>query len=243
MASASGACCEPAPPSGQVPGGRTEKWDDLDIYINGPEDAKAAVIFITDVFGWEVPQMRKIADYVAANGMLAAVPDFLHGDPLSGGLQGFPAWIAKHSPEGEVPNVRKVATRLRGEHGIRAIGVAGFCWGGKVAVLSAKAGEDLVQAVAMFHPSRVDPDDIRALKVPLAVLGAEVDERTPPSLVADFKAIMADKEVGPKSFFRVFPKVAHGFAVRYDPDNNEASDAAAQAHADMLNFFKRNLLI
>ncbi|MBA0841297.1 hypothetical protein Goarm_003793, partial [Gossypium armourianum] len=63
----------------------------------------------------------------------------------------------------------------------------------KVVVELAKVA--LIQAAVMLHPSFVTVDDIKSVKVPIAILGAEIDNLSPPELVKQFDEILKASEV------------------------------------------------
>lgn len=238
MSEAEPACLTAAPASGQATAGKVEKYAGLDVYVSGPETAKTAIILVSDIYGYEVPQFRKIVDLLGDKGYLALGPDLLHGDPR--GSEDPAAWIARHQPADELPNVKALEEFVSAKAGTTAYGLIGFCWGAKVAALAAAQG--LAKAIVLFHPSRVSVEDIKAAKVPVAVLGAEHDKATPPSLVEDFReAREADPELGPKSVFKVYPNTAHGYAVKYDPNDQVAVKAAHDAYKDMLTFLEATL--
>ncbi|CAN6351083.1 unnamed protein product [Urochloa humidicola] len=52
-------------------------------YVAGYAEAKAAVVLISDAFGFEAPKLREIAHKAASSGYFVVVPDFLHGDPYA----------------------------------------------------------------------------------------------------------------------------------------------------------------
>ncbi|KAL2236505.1 UNVERIFIED_CONTAM: 1,4-beta-D-glucanase [Sesamum indicum] len=106
--------------------------------------------------------------------------------------------------------------------GISAIGAAGFCYGAKVVVELAKSG--LIQAGVLLHLSFVTEDDTKEVEAPLAILAAEIDNFTPPDLVA--------------SFVKIFPGIVHGWTVRYKSDDETAVKSAEEAHEDMLNWWQ-----
>ncbi|KAJ0614363.1 putative dienelactone hydrolase, alpha/Beta hydrolase [Helianthus annuus] len=89
--------------------------------------------------------------------------------------------------EQAVDFAKKVIQALK-EKGVTKIGAAGFCWGAKVVVELAKDGE--IQFAALLHPSFVTLDDIKGVKVPIGILGAEIDKRSPPELVEEFEAAL-----------------------------------------------------
>ncbi|KZV32400.1 1,4-beta-D-glucanase-like [Dorcoceras hygrometricum] len=130
-------------------------------------------------------------------------------------------------------DTKPVLEALR-SHSTSAIGVAGFCYGGKVAVELAKCG--LVQAGVLLHPSFVTEDDMKEVNVPLAILGAENDHVScPPKLVKRFKEILTARKI--PNFTKIFPGVAHGWTLRYNLTDTKAVKAAEKAHLDMLHWF------
>ncbi|KAK4441697.1 1,4-beta-D-glucanase [Sesamum alatum] len=229
-------CCENPPtlsPSGGV--GSVVEVGGLKAYVSGPSDSKLAVLLAADVFGYEAPNLRKLADKVAAAGFYVVVPDFFCGDPYDpdNAARPLPVWKSQHEPAKACEDAKPVVEALKSK-GISAIGAAGFCYGAKVVVELAKSG--LIQAGVLLHPSFVTEDDIKEVKAPLAILGAEIDKLSPPELVKKFEEILSLKsEVA--SFVKIFPGVAHGWTVRYKPDDEKAVKSAEEAHEDMLNWF------
>ncbi|ESQ47470.1 hypothetical protein EUTSA_v10021426mg [Eutrema salsugineum] len=212
--------------------GQVEKLGGLDTYVSGSTHSKLAVVLVSHVFGYETPQLRKLADKVAEAGFYAVVPDFFHGDPYNpeNHDRPLPVWIKDHGQDKGFEDSKPVVEALKNK-GITAIGAAGFCWGAKIAVELAR--QELVEAAVLLHPSRVTVDDIKEVKVPIAVLGAEFDQVSPPELVKQFEDIFATKpEV--KSFVKIFPRVKHGWTVRYNENDPSEVKAAEEAHKDML---------
>ncbi|KAL1219304.1 Endo-1,3,1,4-beta-D-glucanase [Cardamine amara subsp. amara] len=212
--------------------GHVEKLGSLDTYVSGSIDSELAVLLVSHVFGYETPNLRKLADKVAEAGFYAVVPDFFHGDPYNPENQDrpLPIWIKDHGQEKAFEESKPLVEALRNK-GITSIGAAGFCWGAKIAVELAK--QKLVDATVLLHPSRVTVDDIKGVNVPIAVLGAEFDQVTPPELVRQFEDILSSKpEV--KSLVKIFPRVKHGWTVRYNANDPLEVEAAEEAHKDML---------
>ncbi|KAJ4954896.1 hypothetical protein NE237_011679 [Protea cynaroides] len=204
----------------------------------GSPDSKLAIILISDVFGYEAPNLRKLADKVADPGFLVVVPDFFYGDPYDM-QKNHPDWRDAHGMDKGVEDAKPVISALKSK-GVSAIGAAGFCWGGKVVGELAKSDE--LDAAALLHPSRVTVDDIREVKPPIAILGAEIDRASPPELLKEFEEVLSSKpEV---SFFvKIYPGVEHGWTVRYDIADELAVKSAEEAHEDMLNWFIKHLMV
>ncbi|CAL9222040.1 unnamed protein product [Arabidopsis halleri] len=229
-------CCEKPPTLNPVSGsGHVEKLGGLDAYVSGSPDSKLCVLLISDIFGYEAPNLRALADKVAASGFYVVVPDYFGGDPYDPSNQDRPiaVWIKDHGWDKGFDNTKPVLEAIKNK-GITAIGAAGMCWGAKVVVELSK--EELIQAAVLLHPSFVTVDDIKAGKAPIAILGAEIDQMSPPALLKQFEEILASKpEVN--SYVKIYPKVSHGWTVRYSIDDPEAVKAAEEAHKEMLDWF------
>ncbi|GER37448.1 heavy metal transport/detoxification superfamily protein [Striga asiatica] len=140
-----------------------------------------------EIGGYEAPNLRKLADKIAASGFLVVAPDFFYGDPF--GLEkSRESWLEAHSPDKGCEDAKIVIDDLRSK-GVSKIGVAGFCWG--------------------------------EVKIPIAILGAEIDKHAPPELLKKLGDILSAKaEVD--SFVKIFPGVGHGWTVRYKDDDEFA---------------------
>ncbi|CAN7127094.1 unnamed protein product [Brassica rapa subsp. narinosa] len=235
-------CCENPPALNPVSGsGHVEKLGGLDAYVSGSLDSKLCVILISDVFGKSFffalisNSHMALADKVAASGFYVVVPDYFYGDPFDASNQERPIslWLKDHGADKGFEDTKPVIEAIKSK-GITAIGASGMCWGAKVVVELSK--QELVQAAVLLHPSLVTVDDIKGGKVPIAILGAEIDQLSPPALLKQFEEILASKpEVN--SYVKIHPKVAHGWTVRYKTDDPEAVKAAEEAHKEMLDWF------
>ncbi|KAG1331779.1 endo-1,3-1,4-beta-D-glucanase [Cocos nucifera] len=237
---ASSQCCANPPTlsHGSGQGCVVDDLGGLKAYTAGSPDSKLAIILASDVYGFEAPNLRKIADKIAGSGFFVVVPDFLYGDPYSpnNAERPLPIWIQSHTTVKGFEDAKSVIAALKSK-GISAVGAAGFCWGAKVVVELAKA--DAIQAAVLLHPSFVSVDDIKEVKCPIAILGAESDHLSPPELVKQFEQILsAKKEVS--YFVKIFPGVAHGWSVRYKVDDASAVKSAEEAHQDTLDWFAKH---
>ncbi|KAL2530463.1 alpha/beta-hydrolase superfamily protein [Forsythia ovata] len=233
-------CCENPPTlSSSTGAGHIEELGGLKCYVSGTADSKLAVILISDVYGYEAPNLRKLADKVATAGFYTVVPDFLNGDPFEPENVEKPIqiWIKEHGPDQGFEDAKPVIEALKSK-GIEKIGAAGFCWGAKVVVELAKYA--YIQAAVILHPSFVSLEDIQGVKVPISILGAEIDKMSPPELVKEFEAALnAKPEVD--AFVKIFPGVSHGWSVRYKDDDEAAVKSAEEAQKDLLDWFAKYL--
>ncbi|XP_057508323.1 endo-1,3;1,4-beta-D-glucanase-like [Actinidia eriantha] len=230
-------CCEnpPALTSSCGGSGSVVELGGLKSYTTGPSDSKFAIVLISDVYGYEPPNLRKLADKVAAAGYYVVVPDFFYGEPYAPDNtdRPLPVWIQSHGTGKGFEDAKPVIAALKNK-GISAIGAAGFCWGAKVVVELAKS--DYIQAAVLLHPSLVTVDDIKEVKAPLAVLGAETDRISPPELLKKFEEVLSVRPEIP-GYVKIFPGVVHGWTVRYNVEDEKAVKCAEEAHQNMLDWF------
>ncbi|KAF8021342.1 hypothetical protein BT93_G1700 [Corymbia citriodora subsp. variegata] len=231
-------CCENPPTLNPASGqGHVEELGGLKSYVSGSSDSKLAIVLVSDVFGYEAPHLRELADKVAAAGFYVVVPDFLGGDPFvrENAERPIMEWLKDHGTDKGYEDAKRILEAMKGK-GASAIGAAGFCWGAKVVVELAKTGS--IEAAVLLHPSFVSVDDIKGVKAPIAIIGAEIDRMSPPELLKQFEEILAAKsEVDAR--VKIFPKVSHGWTIRYDAADEEAVKCAEEAHSDMLEWFAK----
>ncbi|WMV47466.1 hypothetical protein MTR67_040851 [Solanum verrucosum] len=292
-------CCENPPALSSSSGhGSILELGGLKTYVSGSSNSKHAILLISDVYGYEAPNLsarqplqlysctpltcplldptvdqvplhhsllihqnpeynttypvhsqcsstkwgkpwRKLADKVAAGGYYVVVPDFLYGDPYNPENKEKPiqVWIQSHGTDKGFEDAKQVIAALK-EKGISPIGAAGFCWGGKVVVELAKS--DSIQSAVLLHPSFVSVDDIKEVKVPIAILGAEIDQLSPPELVKQFEEILSSKPEVDR-FVKIYPGVSHGWTVRYNVEDKKTVQSAEEAHQDMLDWFTKHV--
>ncbi|KAH7415441.1 hypothetical protein KP509_14G043700 [Ceratopteris richardii] len=241
-----GKCCVAPPPDVyESVGQEVADICGVPAYISGSPSSRAAVLFICDIYGWKVPQTRRLADKVASAGFFVVLPDFMNDDFFQSPdpdnpYEGLDAYLARHSQEDAIEVASKIIDEL-GKRGFKQIGVAGFCWGGKITV-SLINGTSKADAAVMLHPSFLVVEEIQAVRKPLAILGAEIDEITPPELAMKFGNLLEKiPEMEGKSIVKIFRGADHGFSTRYDPHDMDAVRRAMEAHDDMLNWFTKYL--
>ncbi|KAJ6366361.1 hypothetical protein OIU77_002862 [Salix suchowensis] len=196
-----------------------------------------AILLIADAYGYEAPNLRKLADKIAAAGFFVLAPDFLYGDPVDLSRPGFDveAWKKLHNTDKGQEDAKSVIATLKSK-GVNSIGAAGFCWGGNVAVKLANSYD--IQAAVILHPGPLTIDEIKEVKIPIAVLGAEADHLSPPEQLKEFGEILSAKSQL-ASLVKIFPGVGHGWTVRYNVEDESAVKSAEEAHRDMLQWFTK----
>ncbi|XP_023736611.1 endo-1,3;1,4-beta-D-glucanase [Lactuca sativa] len=219
--------------------GSVEEIGGLKAYITGNRSSDRAILLASDAFGYEGVMLRKLADKMGDTGYLIVVPDFFFGDCYYSTMppQLRENWLPNHPPEKGCENALKIIAELKTR--VSAVGAAGFCWGGMMVIKLAKY-ED-IKAAVILHPGRLSYNDVNEVRVPVAILGGELDQLCPQEEVEHYRKILAAKPQV-ESFVKIFRGVGHGWASRYKDDDESAIRSAEEAHTDMLNWFSKHLI-
>ncbi|KAK1398983.1 DLH domain-containing protein [Heracleum sosnowskyi] len=235
-------CCENPPnfSSGGWGEGSVVELCGLKTYISGSSSSSTfAVLLISDVHGYEAPKLRKLADKVASAGYYVVVPDFFDGEYFRapGDKRSLADWVNSHPTAKGVEDAKPIIQALK-KQGISEVGAAGFCWGGKVVAELAKS--DHIQAAVLLHPAMVTVDDIKEVRVAIAVLGAEFDNLSPPELLKQFEPVLSTK---PKvdSYVKIFHGTKHGWTTRYKDEDKMEVESAEEAHKELITWFNKHL--
>ncbi|MCO5571289.1 hypothetical protein L7F22_025027 [Adiantum nelumboides] len=235
-------CCTPGPGAEHCCVGKEETCGPFLSYITSHHTPTAAVVLVNDIFGFDAPLLRKLADKMASAGYYVVVPDFFNKDPFVPANTGNPFatlgdWIKNHQALDSVEGAKQVIECLH-KKSFSSSGAVGFCWGAKVVVQLAKG--DCLKAAVLAHPSLVTVEDIQDVKTPIAILAAEHDTTTPPDLAQKFIDTLKSKSEL-ESFAHIYPGVAHGWTCRYNPDDPKEVANAEEAHTKMLEWFGKFL--
>ena len=126
-------------------------------------------------------------------------------------------WFYRHRQAVTLPIVKSFFQTLKKEKPNTKIGVAGFCWGGRYAMLLGQdrfAEEQLVDAVFAGHPSLVSiPSDVEHLSCPQSIAVAGEDSVFSPKMAEQVKKIWAKFE-DIKTEFVIYDGAQHSFCVR-----------------------------
>ncbi|OBZ74143.1 Protein AIM2 [Grifola frondosa] len=196
--------------------GKIEQIGGVECYVATPTvdyPKDKVVLFLTDVFGIQLPNNPLLADDYARNGFKVVIPDIV--------------------------GVRKVIAALR-ESGVTKFGALGFCYGARPCFDLAFTNE--VAVVAVAHPSllQVPADFVRykaESKAPLLINTCEIDSIFPAEAQAT-----ADEFFGEGKFAPGYQRVhwdgcTHGFAVRgdmSDPTVKAGKEGAFKASVEWL---------
>ncbi|KAG4977595.1 hypothetical protein JHK82_036863 [Glycine max] len=220
--------------------GTVQELGGLNSYVTGSSDSKLALILVSDVFGYEAPKLRKLADKVAAAGFLVVVPDLLYGDyivDLNNPQFDRESWRKAHGKDKACEDTKPLISALKSK-GVKSIGAAGFCWGGVVVVKLAMSTD--IQAAVILHPGLIADNEFNEVRIPIAILGAEIDHLFPPERLKQIEEMLSVKAEF-ESFVKLYPGVSHGWTLRYNDDDEATVKSAKEAHQDMLNWFIKHV--
>lgn len=143
------------------------------------------------------------------------------------------------------PRVTNFFQELRVEEPNLPIGAAGFCWGGKHAVLL--AGDEtrvnakpLIDAGFTGHPSLLTmPGDIEKMQRPMAFAIGDQDKLVPPETVKKIEEIVRAKPESQMGEVVSYPHCGHGFCVRADTTFVEVMEQSLLAEDQCIRWFNK----
>ena len=198
---------------------------------------RPAIIVIQENRGLN-PHIEDVARRLAVEGYLVFAPDLLS---VSGGTPDDEDKArelhARTNPEDiTAAAVAAVPFILAHPESDGNVGVVGFCFGGGVANRMAAARPEL-KAVAVYYGLQIPAEQVAAIRAPLLLHYAELDERVNAGIPAFEAALKAN---GKRYTIYMYPGVNHAFnndtgATRY---NKEAADLAWER---TVAFFKEHL--
>ena len=213
----------------------------------GPESSNTALLIIYDIFGY-YPQTLQGADILAHSDQehqyQVFIPDWFGDKPAD--LNWFPPtdddkkqklgnfFQTQGTAPDKVERIPKLVKDAQSKYpSIKKWGLVGFCWGGKVAVVTA-GSTDIFSAVAQVHPAMVDPKDADNVKVPFCCLASQ-DEPAD-----DIKAFKDNLKV--EKHVETFPDQIHGWmAARGDLSNPKVKSEYERGYKTLLTFFHDHL--
>ncbi|GAP89704.1 putative dienelactone hydrolase family protein [Rosellinia necatrix] len=249
MSKHSEACCRipPVVGKGYEPKGRYVDLDGLRTYVTGPPDADKAILAAYDIFGF-FPQTLQGADILATGDTeqpyQVFIPDFFNGNPAK--MDWYPptndeqkaivgewfkdaAWPI-HRPR--IPGILQAAEKTNPN--IKAWGIMGYCWGGKMASMMASDEPGLFKAAVQTSPAQIDADDAARVRIPTMLLASKNES-------ADLVKAYGESLSVP-SHVEMFNDQVHGFmSARADLEDDRVKAEYERGYALSLKFFHEHL--
>ncbi|XP_053324017.1 carboxymethylenebutenolidase homolog [Spea bombifrons] len=211
-------------------------------YVCKPKSSTdKAIIVVQDIFGWELPNTRFIADLLCAHGYIAICPDFFVGkDPWkpTDDWSVFPEWLKSRQATNVGKETDVVLKYLKEQCHVKKIGVIGFCWGGTVTHHLMLTYPELKAGVS-FYGIMLDQASRYNLLNPTLFIFGELDPVIPLEQVTVLEERL--KEHTKVDFeVKVFPKQTHGFVHRKKEDiNPEDKHYINEARKNMIDWLNK----
>ncbi|KAF7306597.1 Dienelactone hydrolase family protein [Mycena indigotica] len=219
------------------------------VYVTGESNsATNALVCVYDIFGY-FPQTEQGADMLASSlNVTVYMPDFFEpNEPFPSenfppttdegkkALQDFFGGTA--SPPAAVEKLTAFGQHLK-SNGAAKVGAYGFCWGGKVTLVSGGASTPF-DAVSIVHPAMMSVGDAEKLTVPLGIYPSK-DE--PVDEYVKIVNSLASKPFASRCDNKLYANMHHGWAAaRADlnkPDNKEQFE---DLYTRLAQFFSKAL--
>ncbi|NXG53160.1 CMBL Carboxymethylenebutenolidase, partial [Psilopogon haemacephalus] len=208
-----------------------------------PVSTEKAVIVIHDIYGWQLPNTRYMADMLTTNGYVAICPDFFVGQEAwkpSNDWATFDEWRKTRDASKIDKEVDVVLKYLREQCGAKRIGAVGFCWGGAAVQHLMLKNPQLKTGVSLYGVIRFF-DDRSSLLHPTFFIFAEKDQVIPLEDVAQLEQKLKENC---KVDYRVkiYPGQTHGFVHRKREDiNPQDKPYIEEGRKDMINWLNKYL--
>ena len=180
------------------------------------------------------------ADSLAGLGYIAFAPDLYKGR-VAKTSEDAHQYMSGLAEDEALRILRASADFLRSRADVRAnaIGVIGWCMGGKYSIRLAAADPGIRACVMYYGAPITDPATIAQIKASvLGNFGAE-DQGPTPEQVKAFRAAL--QKAGKKADFKIYPKAGHAFANVNNPWGGYREAAAKDAWVRTVAFLKKEL--
>lgn len=137
------------------------------------------------------------------------------------------------------PKIDAFITHLRSDSAISRIGVVGFCWGGRHAILQATKDSE-VDVVAVCHPALTAIADYEPIEKPISFAFGDHDLQTPMTQVHEIIDVLEKKTELLKEI-RIYEDQVHGFTVRGDFSDEKDKKAMDDSAQQVVDWFKKYL--
>lgn len=210
-------------------------------YVALPKGAgtHAAIVVIHEWWGitdW----VKQQTDSLAARGFVALAVDLYRGK-VAETQETAHELMSGLIEDDAIATLRAGADYLRGRKDVRAhaLGVIGWCMGGRYSIRLA-AADPGIRACVMYYGAPIsDEEAIRRIQA--AVLGnfGGEDKGPSPDQVRRFEAAL--RKAGKKADFKIYPGAGHAFANVNNPWGGYRAGAAEDAWGRTIAFFDREL--
>uniref|UniRef100_A0A8C5RH28 Carboxymethylenebutenolidase homolog n=1 Tax=Laticauda laticaudata TaxID=8630 RepID=A0A8C5RH28_LATLA len=225
--------------------GREVQIQNIKAYVCQPaSDTNKAVILVHDIFGWQFPDTRYVADIIASNGYTTICPDFFLGKvpwTPNDHWQNFGDWLKNRDPMKVDKTVDMVLKYLKEQYNAIGIGIVGFSWGGMAVHHMMLTNPELKAGVSLYGIIR-DSETRYNLLNPTFFIFGEKDHTISLKQISLLEEKLTEYcNVNYK--IKVYPGQVHGFA-QCKPEDMKPKDEpyAEEARMDLIEWLNRYIM-
>jgi carboxymethylenebutenolidase len=217
----------------------------LNVYVARAAAPTGAGVLLIPAATGVAPWLQRVADDLAAQGLTAIAWDQFHGRDVTGlGWPELGPLLSRIEDATAMQELGSLIDALMSEYSLTRVGVAGWCFGGRLALVLA-ARDRRIGACSAYHPS------IRAARGPhqtedAIALAHEIecpvewvhpgnDQVVTGDLFPAIRDALSTREKGATSI-SIYPGADHGFMERMSTDANRT--AAKIAWPQTISFFR-----
>ncbi len=222
----------------------------MDAYVAQPKEGGSypGIVVLMEAFGLN-DHIKKVTERIAQEGYVAIAPDLYHREserlvPYSD-LQKAVGIMNRLQDAKVMDDVGAAIAHLKSQSNVKAgaIGVTGFCMGGRFTYLAAAHYNKDVKAAVPFYPGGVpmgNPSPLSRtgeIKCPIYLFFGGKDPLIPQEHVDKITAELTNKKVNFQ--IKVYPEATHGFFCDERPSYHP--DSAKDAWEKLKSFFAQHL--
>ena len=222
----------------------------MDAYVAQPKEGGSypGIVVLMEAFGLN-DHIKKVTERIAQEGYVAIAPDLYHREserlvPYSD-LQKAVGIMNRLQDAKVMDDVGAAIAHLKSQSNVKAgaIGVTGFCMGGRFTYLAAAHYNKDVKAAVPFYPGGVpmgNPSPLSRtgeIKCPIYLFFGGKDPLIPQEHVDKITAELTNKKVNFQ--IKVYPEATHGFFCDERPSYHP--DSAKDAWEKFKSFFAQHL--
>ncbi len=210
--------------------------------VRPPGGSGPGIIVVQEWWGLN-PQIKGVADDLAAEGFVTLAPDLFHGQLAEHDEMDKAAHLMQTlSLDTAVPDMAGAVDYLLSREDVtgEAVGVIGFCMGGMLAlVLAARQGDKIAAAVPWYGAPLDSDPDWSGMTASVRGHFAENDDFFKADAVRALQAEL--KALGNDVDFVIHPDTGHAFGNEQNALGTYDAAAKAEAWADSVAFLKSKL--
>jgi carboxymethylenebutenolidase len=222
----------------------------MDAFEARPKDGGSypGIVILMEAFGLN-DHIKKVTERIAQEGYVAIAPDLYHREseriiPYSDMKKAIGTMNRLQDPK-VMDDVGAAIAHLKGQSNVKsgAIGVTGFCMGGRYTYLAAAHHTQDVKAAVCFYGGGIpmgDPSPLSRtgeITCPIYLFFGAKDPLIPMEQVGQINTELTHKKVN--FSMKVYPEATHGFFCDERPSYNES--AAKDSWEKMKTFFAQHL--